>query len=168
MTIHRYPLQSLIGDYLRAAVGVAIGLGVLLSTPPSTWIVIVFGGLFAVFSLFALRTLQRQITKVAVTEAEISDQGLRRRQMAWSDISQYKLRFYGNKRKEAGKAGFMQLKIKGAGATFAFESNLEGFDHIALRAAQAARQNGVTLDPASIGNLKALGYEGEPLVPTEM
>ena len=161
MTIHHYPVSSLTGDYLRAAVGAAIGLAVLLTVPPSTGTVIVFGGLFALFSLFALRTLQRQLTKVAVTDDGISDHGLGRRAMAWSELSQFKLRFYGTRRRQEKQTGFMQLKFKGAGTSFSFESNFEGFDHIARRAAKAARENGVALDPTSIGNLKALGVEAE-------
>ena len=165
MKIHRYPIQSLTGDYLRSAAGAAIGLGVLLTIPPSTGVVIVFGGLFGVFSLFALRTFQRQLTKVAVTDEEISDHGLGRRVMAWSDLTQFKLRFYGSRRQPDKGVGFMQLKFKGAGTSFSFESNLEDFDRIAWRAAKAARDNGVALDPASIGNLKALGFEVEQPTP---
>ncbi len=165
MKIHRYPVHSLAGDYLRAAVGAGVGLGVLLSIPPSTGIVIVFGGLFGVFSLFALRTFQRQVTRVAVSEEEISDRGFSSRVMAWSELSQFKLRFYGSKRQQDNRIGFMQLKITGAGRSFSFESNLEGFDHIAWRAAKAARENGVPLDPASVGNLKALGFDTEGLLP---
>ena len=72
MTVYSYPLNSLVGDYLRAALGAAIGLGVLLTTPLTTTIVVIFGGLFALFAVFALRTLQRQMTRVAVSDAAIS------------------------------------------------------------------------------------------------
>ena len=65
--------------------------------------------------------------------------------------------------KESSRSGFMQLKIRGAGTAFSFESNLEGFDEITMRAARAARANGVALDPTSMSNLRALGYEGEVL-----
>lgn len=163
MTVHSYPVNTLVSDYLRAALGAAIGLGVLVTTPLNTSIVVIFGGLFLIFSLFALRTLQRQLTKIAVTEETIADRGLGKRELAWSELSQFKLRFYGNKRREKDRSGFMQLKVKGAGATFSIESNLEGFEIIALRAAQAARANGVALDPSSVGNLRALGYDGEAL-----
>ncbi len=167
MKIHRYPVHSLAGDYLRAAVGAGVGLGVLLSIPQSTGIVIVFGGLFGVFSLFALRTFQRQLTKVAVSDEEISDRGFSTRVMAWSELSQLSLRFYGSKRQQGNRIGFMQLKLTGAGRSFSFESNLEGFDQIAWRAAQAAQENGVPLDPASVGNLKSLGFETEGLLPPQ-
>lgn len=164
MKIHRYPARSLAGDYLRAAIGVGIGLGVLLSVPTSTAIVIVFGGLLGVFGLFAIRTAQRQLLQVALTDEALSQRGLVTRVLDWRELTRFKLRFYGSRRQPDKGAGFMQLKLAGAGTSFSFESNLEGFEQIVQRAARAARDNGIALDTTSLRNLQALGFETDGLL----
>jgi len=161
MKIYRYPLRALTGDYLRALAGLGLGLGVVATNPSSPALLAIFGGLGAVFALFAARTLQRHLTKVAVTETEICDRGFGTRVMAWAELGQMKLRFYGTKRQQAASGGFMQLTFKGAGRAFTFESSLEGFDYLTWRAAKAARDNGVSLDPSSAGNLLAMGLDAD-------
>jgi hypothetical protein len=53
----------------------------------------------------------------------------------------------------------MQLTIKGDGVSITMDSSLEGFDLVAWRAAKAARENAVSLDPASAGNLLGIGID---------
>lgn len=161
MKIYRYPPRSLIGDYLRSAGGAAVGLGVLATASHTTAVLVVFGGIVAVFAVFAARTLQRQLTAVAITEAEICDRGFGTRIMPWAELRQMTLRFYGTKRQHVNQGGFMQLKFKGAGTSFTFESSLDGFDYLAWRVAKAARDNGIAVDPASAGNLLALGVDAD-------
>ena len=55
----------------------------------------------------------------------------------------------------------MQLTLKGAGASMSLESSIDGFEYIAWRATKAARENGVSLDPASAGNLLELGIDAD-------
>ena len=165
MKVFRYPGRALTGDYIRSAAGIVIGFGVLLSVPPTPAIILVFGGVAGLFSLFGFRTLQRQVTKVAVTEAEICSAGFGSRVMSWADLERIKLRYYGTKRQERGRGGFMQLTLKGGGASLACDSGIEGFRYIAWRAAKAARDNGVSVDPASAGNLLALGLDADGEAP---
>ena len=66
MKVLRYPARSLIGDYLRAASGLAVGVVVLASSPSNTVIVVIFGAIALLFGAFGLRTLQRNITQVAL------------------------------------------------------------------------------------------------------
>jgi hypothetical protein len=159
MMVHRYPARALAGDYIRAVAGLALGLGVLLSTPLSPAIVTIFGSWSALFGYFAFRTVQRNVTRVAVTDTEICDVGLRTRAMAWADLQWLKLRYFGTKRQERAQGGFMQLKLKGGGRSFTYDSGMEGFDHVAWRAAKAIRDNGFSMDPTSAGNLLSLGVD---------
>jgi hypothetical protein len=46
-----------------------------------------------------------------------------------------------------------------------FESNLQGFDYIVWRTARAARANGVSLDPASAGNMLTLEIDPDDEAP---
>ena len=165
MKVFRYPGRAVAGDYIRAAAGIVIGFGVLLSVPPTPAIILVFGGVAGLFSLFGFRTLQRQMTKVAVTDAEICRAGFGSRVMSWSDLERLKLRYYGTKRQERAQGGFMELTLKGGGASLACDSGIDGFRYIAWRAAKAARDNGVSVDPASAGNLLALGIDADGEVP---
>ena len=81
------------------------------------------------------------------------------------NLERIKLRYYGTKRQERGRGGFMQLTLKGGGASLACDSGIEGFRYIAWRAAKAARDNGVSVDPASAGNLLALGLDADGEAP---
>ena len=42
---------------------------------------------------------------------------------------------------------------------------MQGFNYIAWRAAKAARDNGVSVDPTSAGNLLALGFDADGEMP---
>ena len=165
MKVLRYPGRVLVGDYIRSAVGLLIGFGVLLSVPATPAIILVFGGVAGLFSIFGLRTVQRQVTRVAVTEAEIHSADFRSRVMSWSDLERMKLRYYGTKRQERGQGGFMQLTLRGGGKSLTYDSGITGFKYIAWRAAKAARNNGVAVDPASAGNLLALGLDADGEAP---
>jgi hypothetical protein len=165
MIVYRYPARALAGDYVRAGAGLAVGLGVLLSTPLSPAIVVIFGSWSALFGYFAFRTVQRTVTRVAVTDTEICDVGLRTRVMEWADLQWLKLRYFGTKRQERSRGGFMQLKLKGGGRSFIYDSGIEGFDYLAWRAAKAIRDNGLSMDPASAGNLLSLGVDADRETP---
>jgi hypothetical protein len=159
MNVFRYPVDSLIGDYLRAGIGMVVGLSVLANAPTSVVIVVIFGGLTALFGGFAYRTLQRHLLRVAVSAEAIRGSGLATRELPWGKLDLLKLRYYGTRRqrnREAG-GGFMQLTLKG----LTLESSIEGFEYIAWQAAKAARENGVGLDPSSAGNLLELGIDAD-------
>lgn len=163
MTVYRYPTKALIGDYVRSAVGLGVGVGVLASVPASPVIVVVFGGLATLFFVFALRTVQRQMMHVALTNEEICSAGFVTRVVPWRALELLKLRYYGTRRQRTrdNGAGFMQLTLRGAGASVTLESSIDGFHYIAWRAAKAARDNGVPLDPTSAGNLLDLGIDAD-------
>ena len=55
----------------------------------------------------------------------------------------------------------MQLTLKGGGTSITFESSLAGFDYITWRASKAARENGLSMDPTSAGNLLAIGLDAD-------
>lgn len=161
MKIYRYPKGALAGDYLRAGIGVGVGLGVMLSVPPTPAIILVFGGLTALFGYFGYRTVQRHVVKVAVTDDEICNAGFSTRTLSWADLESLKLRYYGTKRQQRGSSGFMQMTLAGKGASFVYESSMQGFQIIAWRAAKAMRENGHSVDPTSAGNLLAIGLDAD-------
>ena len=165
MNIFRYPVRSLVGDYLRAAVGLAVGLGVLSSAPKSVTIMVIFGGLTVLFLGFAYRTVKRHLLRVALTAEAIRGSGPGTRELPWDKLDLLKLSYFGTRRQRSreagGGGGFMQLTLGGAGASLTLESSIDGFEYIAWHAAKAARENGVGLDPTSAGNLLELGIDAD-------
>ncbi len=165
MNVFCYPVRTLVGDYLRAGIGLAVGLGVLASAPVSVLVVVIFGSLTVLFGGFAYRTLQRHLLRVAVTAEAIRGTGLGTRELPWGKLDLLKLRYYGTRRQRnrdsGGGGGFMQLTLQGAGASLTLESSIEGFEYIAWRAAKAARETGIALDPVSASNLLELGINAE-------
>jgi hypothetical protein len=157
----RYPPGTLIGDYIRAGVGVGVGAAVLLSTPIGWVIGIVFGGMVVLFGTFGLRTIQRHMSRIVVTPEGIASKALGVRKIHWDALQQVKLRYYGTKRQERRESGFLQLKLRGDGTTMTFESNVEGFDLIVWCAARAARANEAEIDATSAGNMAALGIDAD-------
>lgn len=165
MTVYRYPGRALAGDYIRSAAGLAVGLGILLSTPLSPAIVAIFGSWSVLFGVFAFRTVERNLTRVAITDTQICDVGFRTRVMAWGDLQRLKLRYFGTKRQTRAEGGFMQLKLKGGGRSLTYDSGMDGFDFLAWRAAKAIRENGFSMDPTSAGNLLSLGLDADQETP---
>lgn len=162
MKVFRYPVRSLVGDYIRAAVGVALGVGVLSSVSASMLVVLVFGCLTLLFGVFGFWTLSRHLAAVAVSDDGIACRGLVGKALPWSALDQMKLRYFGARRQsKTSGGGFLQLTLRGGGTKLTFESSLEGFDFIAWRAAKAMRENAASLDPTSAGNLLALGIDAD-------
>lgn len=176
MTVYRYPVKSVIGDYLRAAAGLILALGVLLSGPLPWFVTLIFVALTLLFLIFGLRTLQRQFLEVWLDERGIATQvrptkgqdseGYFPRRLAWHDLTEVKLRYFGSRRKlqkgEGGGGGFMQLTLSSSSnpkTSMSFESSLDGFAAITERAAQAARSINLGIDPATAGNLLTLGID---------
>jgi hypothetical protein len=155
MSVHRYSLQSLLGDYWRSAIGLIVAAGGLLLAPSTPHVLVICGGLTALFLLFTMRTIARQYSRTEVTEDAITHVGIRRTQLRWSDLDRAKLRYYSTRRNRAG--GWMTLKLSGRGAGLAVDSNIDGFDAIAARAARAIADNRIGADDVTLANLAALG-----------
>jgi hypothetical protein len=158
MTVYRYPLSALSGDYMRAVVGLIFSVGILLTAPPNTTVTVIFLALTAIFAVFGVRTALRHVTKIAVSDQGIAWAAIWQRVLHWEDIDKVKLRYYGNRREQKRGKGWMQLTLSGGGQTLTMESTVEGFDDITDRTARAVRQNDVEIDPATAGNFHALGY----------
>jgi hypothetical protein len=171
----RYPPKVLVGDYLRSAAGLFVGLGVLAAVPPNLPVVAIFGSTAVLFGVFGLRTALRHGLRVAVTDDEIACRGIATKVIPWREIAEVRLRYYGTRRSKWRPlpSGFMQLTLKGPGGAMTFESSIEDFGWLAGRAAAALRARGRALDPATASNLIELGIdpdeppEGPPEKPGE-
>lgn len=155
VSIHRYPVQSVAADYVRAAAGMALTLGPLVFfnlVPPMVYIL---GGLGALFLVFGIRTLLRHLAHVEVSTEGVTMGGPAGNAVLWRNIDAMSLNYFTTRRDKQG--GWMQLKITEKGRAVTLESSLPGFAGIVARAFEAARANGVALDPRTVANLPALG-----------
>lgn len=157
MKLARYPINALLADYGRAALGLAATGGPLLFVPPNPAMVIILGGMAGLFLIFGLRTGLRQLTTVEVSERGVRVTGLRSTALDWTVLKGLRIRYYSTRRDRT--QGWMQLKLDGPDGTIGFDSHLDGFDELVKRAAAAARTAGLTLNEATLDNLGALGIE---------
>lgn len=161
MTVLRYPFSSLLYDYLRSACGILVGGGILLLAGPGFWVSAIFLALLLAFLVFGFRTFRRQNLRLAVTEDALVASAPAQK-LEWGRLEKMRLRYYGTQRERTrGKASFLELKLETPEAKLTLESSLTGFAYLAWRAAKAARENGLALDPTSAENLRAIGIDAE-------
>lgn len=161
---YRYPPNRLVADYLRAGLGVCVGLTILLAADRVSWLIgVIFGGLALGFALFGLRTLRQHLTEVAVNEEGIYTRtATATRALPWAELSGLRLRYFGSHRqRKTRNGGFLELTLYGPARKMKFESSIAGFRDIAWWSCRAARRNGLSLDPATAGNLLAIGIDAD-------
>lgn len=163
MSVHRYSLQSLLGDYWRSGVGLVVAGGVWLLAPSTPHVVVICGGLTVLFALFTMRTVARQYSRIEMTEDAITRWGTRQKHVRWSELERVKLRYYSTRRNRS--SGWMTLKLSGKGAALTIDSNIDGFDAIAARAARAMADNRISADDVTLANLAALGLTAPAYTP---
>lgn len=152
---HMYPTSSVLSDYLRAGVGVAItgGPALLMDQLPALSMAIL-GGLAGLFAGFAIQTAWRQHSTVETSNEAIafSPKGTRLR---WDALTEIRLAYYSTRRD--AERGWMQLTLREGSRRIRVDSRLEGFTDVARRAAGAAWRNGLAIAPSTVSNLSALG-----------
>jgi hypothetical protein len=154
MSEHRYRARALRGDYIRAGAGLAL-VGLPLAAAPVGAAVWVLGAMAALFAGFGGRTWLRQKSVYRVDETSIVREGPLGRAVPWEEMTALRLRYYATRRDRGG--GWMQMTVRGAGATMRIDSTLEGFREVAAAALRAADAAGLTLDAATRENARALG-----------
>ena len=163
MTRHTYPWEALRGDYIRGALGTAVGAGGAVA---AGWGVVGWGfaGLGALFVFFIARTAIRQQTSYQLTEQGLQRSNTtilfggpagRKAELRWDDLKAIKLRYYSTKRDKSD--GWMQLTLSAEGRRFGIESTIDGFDDIVAATARAIARNGLTVSDSTLANFAALG-----------
>lgn len=159
MTRHRYPFSSLVGDYVRAAVGLILTVGPLLLTPVSATVAYVLGGLAVLFLVYALRTFIRHRSVLEVSAMGIRATGPMEATINWADLEEVELRYYSTYRDRA--RGWMQLRLKGNGRTLSADPTLTEFPELVRHVVNGAQARGLELNETTLANLDALGSGNE-------
>lgn len=152
----RYPRSALTADSARAATGFALTGGPLVAADISAVPVLILTVLACTFGLYGLATVRKGRQRVEVTPDAIMalPDGAR---LSWSGLDDVRLAYYSVRRD--GAAGWMELRLGGAGQRLRVDSRLEGFREVARCAAAHAQRRGIELDPTTVTNFAALGVE---------
>jgi hypothetical protein len=155
---YRYPLPALAWDYAGAALGLAVSLGPLALVELAVPVAWVLGAAATLFLVYFARTVCRQLSHIELDETGIRVRGpasgSRTAEIRWADLRLLRLDYYSTRADREG--GWMQLKLGDAQRTIRIDSDLDGFLPVADRAARAAAQRELALDPATMNNLHAL------------
>jgi hypothetical protein len=157
--VHRYPLPTLMGDYIRAGLGVlaTVAMSMFLDLGAAGVITLLIIGGVSLF--FLLRTVDRNRTVISLDDDAISLTGFRGAKLAWDDLARMTLAYYTVKRDKSD--GWMEITLKDAKATIKLDSRLENFGAIVIKAAKVARARRIPLNQITLSNLKALNITGE-------
>lgn len=151
----RYPLSALAGDYLRGLLGLGISSGITVTIDPHSPLFWLFVGSSLVLLVYTLRTFGNHLTKFKLTDAGIGRAPWPTRYIAWGQLDGIALRYYSVRRKR--KDGWMTMTLRARKTAIEIESSLPHFQAIVTRAANAAKENNVTVDRITLDNLNAIG-----------
>lgn len=160
MTEHTYPSTAMLGDYLRAAAGFVPAIAILSTAPVGVVGVSILGGIAALFAVFGIRTALSHGTRIEIADGEVRSSGLLRVSISLRELDRMKLAYYATRRD--GRGGWMQLELRSGASTLRLDSRIEGFAALVEASARAAERRGLSLSPATLANVQAVGVELRP------
>jgi hypothetical protein len=155
----RYPLGSLVWDYMRGILGLGISVVILQSIGTDTPIFWVVLGLAILFLVWLVNTALRNVSRIRFDEEGLRSTPWPKKSIAWSGLEEMALRYYSTRRKR--KDGWMTLTLKAGKDKIDIESSLPHFADIVARAAYAAKQANLPLDHVTLENMDAIGVKVE-------
>ena len=159
-----YPMRALMLDYAGGGAGLVVTLGPLGFVPLAAPVAWLLTALAALFLVYFGRTVCRQLTHIELDAAGIRVKGPAFSRpgaaIRWENLRSLCLEYYSTRADPEGRTmrgGWMQLKLADAQRTIRIDSDLDGFEVVARRAASEAARLGLALEPSTLGNLQALG-----------
>jgi hypothetical protein len=153
----RYPLTSLVYDYMRGILGLGISAVIVQSIGFDTPIFWVILGLAVLFLVWLANTALRHASRIRFDEEGLRSVPWPKKTIAWSGLEEMALRYYSTRRKR--KDGWMTLTLKSGKDKIDIESTLPHFADIVARAAYAAKKVNLPLDQVTLDNMDALGVK---------
>jgi hypothetical protein len=156
MSSHRYPTKTVIGDYIRGGIGVAVTGSLLVAAQDiGVFHYILMAGT-ALFGGFAFRTWRRHQTSYELSEEGIWANGPLGKALRWSEITDIRLKYFSTRKDR--KEGWFQLTVQGAAGKISLDSDLEGFDAFLEACAPVFRVNQLELSEPTAENFAAAGF----------
>ncbi len=156
---YRYPPRRVMGDYLRSAAGLVLTGVPATQLPVASIGFAILIGLATLFAILGLQGLIRSRTRVVVSDAAIESSPCGGR-VHWREITKVDLAYFSTRRDR--RNGWMQLTLRAGKEMVRVDSRLEGFDRLAARSVQIARDQALSLSLATATNFRALGHEVTP------
>ena len=157
MSGFRYPVASLRGDYIQAAVGTTITGALMISAFSVPVMFFFIGPLFVLFFGFGLKTWSKHLTMIEIEPSGLQIFGFRRRHVDWNSVTGAKLRFFTIKRDR--DAGWMELTLLTDSRKIKIESTIDGFNEIAEAVARIVESKDIKIDETSVENFNAIGIQ---------
>ena len=162
---HRYTSKSVLRDYIQAGIGVLFfGLPVLLAD-----LGIIMGTILGALTIFFIghgaRTLNHQLSFFELTNSGLIKHGPVKKRLAWEQIGEVKLRYFSTTKDRPSSGlgeGWMEVTLNGDGISMKFNSELEGFAHIADTIEKKATSLGLRFDQSTEANFRALRGDIRP------
>ena len=95
----RYPLGSLVYDYLRVILGLGISVVIMQSIGADTPIFWVILGLAVLFLVWLANTALRPISRIRFDEEGLTSMPWPKKAIAWNGLEEMALRYYSTRRK---------------------------------------------------------------------
>lgn len=154
MSLHRYDIRLLYGDYIRAGLGMIATIAPIAIMRPDWPISMMLGSIGLLCFYFVAQTYIRHRTVVGMDDEGIFMRGLNTVSFRWTELSRFNLNYYSLRRDRLN--GWMELTVKSGTRTITFDSRLEDFVVIVRRAHAAAKANQLALNGITQANLLAL------------
>jgi hypothetical protein len=145
----------LLPDYAGSTIGSALALGPLAFVHPAGPVAWVLAAAGALFLVYFVRTVGRQLIHIKLDETAIRVGGPFGVIIRWEELCSLGLDYYSTRRDREG--GWMQLRLRDARHTIRLDSDLEGFVDLVRAASAEALRRGLSLDESTRSNLRALG-----------
>jgi hypothetical protein len=155
----RYPLSSLVFDYLRGIAGLGIAVVIVSAIGTDTPVFWVIAGLAGLFLIWLGYTFLRHLSRIRFDEEGLRSEPWPKRYIPWNGLEDMVLRYYSTRRKR--KDGWMTLTLKSKGSRIEIESSLPHFAAIVARAAHAAKEARLILDHTTVENMNAIDVKVE-------
>ena len=151
--MYSYPANALRGDYFRAVTGVAVCAAPLVVGIDNRVTMAVLLTIAALFALFGVRTLLRNLRQVEVSDRGIRTVGPGGKGIAWSELTGLSVAYFSTWRSRGN--GWMELRLDGG--------YLDKRLPVIVLAATKAASRGIQLNEATVRNLDALGARVVPM-----
>lgn len=155
MSTHAYPAHAIAGDYVRAVAGLCLVGLPLVTAETAAAVTAVLAASAVIFVLYGAKTVNRHFARIELCEDGIRSRGLRATEIRWCDLQRLQLSHYSTRRDRSD--GWLQLLLASDTQRLRIDSQLQDFASLAARAAAAAQEKQIRLDPVTLFNLGALG-----------
>lgn len=155
MSTHTYGGGVIIADGARAATGLTLAATPLAFGGLPVWVTATLVLACGLFLLCAAQAARRALSRISVSDDGVLISGPWAVTLLWADLRRLRLAYYSTRRDRS--AGWLQLTLGDGRRRVVVDSRIDGFAVLADRAAQAAREQALSLDAASVMNFRSLG-----------